>query len=299
MIDVAIATTPFLDMTFTGLGAIPRPGEERYATGLHRSPGGGAITAVGAARLGLSTALAGPLGADEHGAALRIALEAEGIRLVPPHPGRTATTVVMPTNGERAMVTYDEGVRPRRADLEALEARVVVCGLGDVGLVPNGSLICLSCGDEDARAHAGDPPEDFAKAHVVLTNESEAAMLTGEDDPAGAARRLAALGTDAIVTRGPAGAVAVIAGTPLAVPGADVGTPVDTTGAGDLFAAAYIWADLRGAPPEDRLRWAVLYAAMSVTVPTAVAGASTASRLVQEGSRHGLAEPHYAMEPEE
>jgi len=299
MIDVAIATTPFLDMTFTGLRAIPRPGEERYATGLHRSPGGGAITAVGAARLGLRTALAGPLGADEHGAALRIALEAEGIRLVAPHPGRTATTVVMPTNGERAMVTYDEGVRPRRADLDALEARVVVCGLGDVGLVPNGSLIYLSCGDEDARAHAGDPPADFAKAHVVLTNESEASLLTGEDDPAAAARRLAALGADAIVTRGPAGAVAVIGGAPLSVPGADAGTPVDTTGAGDLFAAAYIWADLRGAPPEDRLRWAVLYAAMSITVPTAVAGASTASRLVQEGSRHGLAEPHYAMEPEE
>ena len=91
MIDVAIATTPFLDLTFTGLDAIPRPGEERYAGGLHRSPGGGAITAVGAARLGLRTALAGPLGADEDGAALRLALEAEGIRLVPPHPGRTAS----------------------------------------------------------------------------------------------------------------------------------------------------------------------------------------------------------------
>ena len=25
MIEVAVATTPFLDLTFTGLGAIPRP----------------------------------------------------------------------------------------------------------------------------------------------------------------------------------------------------------------------------------------------------------------------------------
>lgn len=299
MIDVAVATTPFLDLTFTGLDGIPGPGEERYAGGLHRSPGGGAITAVGAARLGLSTALAGPLGADEDGAILRAALEAEGIRVVAPHPGRTATTVVMPTNGERAMVTYDEGARTRAEDLEALHPRVVVCGLEDLGIVPSGAAIYMSCGDAEARAHAGRPPSDFGRADVLLTNESEALLLTGAPDAAAAAAQLAALGPDAIVTRGPQGAVAVIAGAPVSVPGANAGAPVDTTGAGDLFAAAYIWADLRGAPPDQRVRWAVLYAAMSVTVPTAVAGASTASRLVQEGSRHGLAEPHYAMEPEE
>jgi sugar/nucleoside kinase (ribokinase family) len=299
MIDLAVATTPFLDITFTGLDKIPGPGEEFYAGGLHRSPGGGAITAVGAARLGLSTALAGPRGADDDGAILRRALEAEGIRLVPPHAGRTATTVVMPTNGERAMVTYDEGARSRREDLDALAARAIVCGLDEIAIVPDGTPIYMSCGDEEARAHAGAPPGDFARAHVVLTNESEALLLTGERDPAAAAQRLADLGPDAIVTRGPHGAVAVIDGSPLCVPGAGAGEVVDTTGAGDLFAAAYIWAELRGSSAEERLRWAVLYAAMSVTVPTAVAGAATASRLIEEGARRGLTEPHYAMEPEE
>ena len=41
--------------------------------------------------------------------------------------------------------------------------------------------------------------------------------------------------------------------------------PADSTGAGDLLAAAYIWADLHGAEPADRLRWAVLYASLAVT----------------------------------
>jgi sugar/nucleoside kinase (ribokinase family) len=190
-------------------------------------------------------------------------------------------------------------VRSRREDLERLGARAVVCGLEEIDLVPDGAAIYMSCGDADARAHAGRPPSAFGRAHVLLTNESEALLLTGAGTAAEAAGHLAALGADAIVTLGPHGAVAVIGGAALAVPGPDLGRAVDTTGAGDLFAAAYVWADLRGAAPEDRLRWAVLYAAMSVTVPTAVAGAATASRLIEEGARHGLAESQYAMEPEE
>ena len=63
-VDLACAEPAFLDLTFAGLDAIPRPGEERLARDFLRSPGGGAITAVGAARLGLSSALASPLGDD-------------------------------------------------------------------------------------------------------------------------------------------------------------------------------------------------------------------------------------------
>ena len=59
---------------------------------------------------------------------------------------------------------------------------------------------------------------------------------------------------------------------------------VDTTGAGDLFAAAYVWADHWGAPLEQRLRWAVLYASLSVRVATAVAGAVTLRALLEEGA---------------
>jgi sugar/nucleoside kinase (ribokinase family) len=53
--DLAVATPAFLDLTFTGMEALPALGEERFAGDLLRSPGGGAIIAVGAARLGLST----------------------------------------------------------------------------------------------------------------------------------------------------------------------------------------------------------------------------------------------------
>ena len=62
-VDVVVAVPAFMDMTFVGLEGLPALGEERFAGDLVRTPGGGAITAIGCARLGLATALAAPLGA--------------------------------------------------------------------------------------------------------------------------------------------------------------------------------------------------------------------------------------------
>ena len=64
--DPPVTTPAFLDLTFGGLEALPGPGDERYAGALVRSPGGGGITAVAAARLGLRTALVGVLAAVLH-----------------------------------------------------------------------------------------------------------------------------------------------------------------------------------------------------------------------------------------
>ena len=293
MIDVAVATTPFVDLTFTGLDVLPRPGQELYASELHRSAGGGAITAVGAARLGLRSALAGPLGSDDAGTTLRRALEQEGVALVAPHPGPTATTVVLPAEGDRAMVTYDPGARSREEDLAALAPRALVCGLEELPIAPPGANVYLSCGDVQARALAGRPPAELGAVHALVINESEARLLTGAGDPVAAAEALAAPGVSVVVTRGRLGAVGVVDGVAVSAAGVDAGPAVDTTGAGDLFTAAYVWAELCGAGPEERLRWAVLYAALSVIVPTAIAGATTRRRLVEEGTRLGLP----ALEP--
>jgi len=291
MIDVAVATTPFLDITFSGLDALPQPGQERYARQLHRSAGGGAITAVGAARLGLRAALAGPLGSDGEGALLRDDLEREGVTLVAPHEGPTATTVVLPTNSDRAMVTYDPGARARAEDLAELAPRALVCGLGELTLAPPGTSVYLTLGDEEARALAGAAPASIGDAHAIVLNESEALRITGADDVTGAAAALARLGASVVVTRGRLGAVGVVDGVAVSAAGVDAGPALDTTGAGDLFIAAYVWAELSGADPEERLRWAVLYAALSVTVPTAIAGATTRDRLMEEGTRLGLPDP--------
>jgi ribokinase len=91
-----------------------------------------------------------------------------------------------------------------------------------------------------------------------------------------------------VLTLGEEGAIALVDGTTVRAGGVDAGPIVDTTGAGDLLCAAFVWADLAGADLETALRWAVLYSALSVRVPTGAAGAATRDRLVEEGTRRGL-----------
>ena len=134
--DLVIATPSFLDLTVVGLEALPALGEERFAGDLLRSPGGGAITAVAATRLGLSTALVAPLGDDLAGEFVRDELEHEGVTVAGQRAARTPQTLVMPFGDDRAMVTVDPGARARAADVAALEPRAVAANLEQVDLVP-------------------------------------------------------------------------------------------------------------------------------------------------------------------
>jgi sugar/nucleoside kinase (ribokinase family) len=287
-VDLAVLTPAYLDYTFVGLESLPGPGEERFAGDMLRSPGGGAITAVGATRLGLNTALIAPLGDDLAGRFVRRALEEEGISVGEPRGTRTPTTVVMPVGGERSMVTVDPGVRARAADLEALSSRAVSATLEQIDLLPAGVCAFVTCGDDDARAFAGRLPHAASKMRALIVNRREAGILTGASTPQEAAEKLGAVAETAVVTLGPEGAVAVVGDRPVAVAGHNATAVVDTTCAGDLFAAALAWADLLGADPAVGLAWANLYAALSVGSHTGIGGAVTRERLLEEGERRGL-----------
>ena len=292
-VELAVATPTFLDLTFVGLEGLPGPGEERFAADLVRSPGGGAITAVGAARLGLKTALAAPIGEDEAGAFVRAALQAEGIALSDRRSPRTPTTVVMPVDGDRSMVTVDPGVRASASDVKDLEPRAVALSLDQLYIVPEGAAAYVTCGDDDARAFARRPPAQLAGARALFVSKREALTLTECSDVDQAAAELGKSAERVIVTLGPDGAMALVQGRSMRAPAISA-TALDTTGAGDLLVAAYIWADLRGAAPEEALRWAVIYAGLSIATPTGVGGAVTQERLLEEGTQRGLTAPRSA-----
>ena len=297
-IDLACGELGYVDLTFPGLDALPAAGEERHAADFLRSPGGGAITAIGAARLGLATALVSPIGADADGDFLRAALAAEGVLWAGRKVARTAVTAVLPADGDRAMATFDPGEQLTADELAAVSPRAAVLSLPRLGLAPPGALLYATVGDADARAAGGGKIPGVERAHALLVNEREARVLTGIDDAERAARRLADQAQRVVVTLGPNGALE-LGGGELIEARAAAYDAVDTTGAGDLFTAAYAWADLHGAEPSERLRWAVLYASLSVRVATAVGGAARLETLLEEGARFGLAAPRDSVAIEE
>jgi ribokinase len=289
--DLVVATPVFLDLTFVGLDMLPVAGEERFAADLVQTPGGGAITAIGAARLGLRAAVAAPLGRDAAGMAVREALTAEGVSMVERSAARTPTTVVFPVNGDRAMVTVDPGVRASASDVAALSPRAVALSLDQLYAVPEGAAAYVTVGDDDARAYAGRPPALLSRASALFVNQREALGLTGLQSFESAAARLGEVVDTVVVTLGADGAIAIHAGERCVAPVVEGVEAVDTTGAGDLLVAAYVWADLHGATPQACLEWAVLYASRAVGTPTGIGGALTAAALLEIGEAQGLVAP--------
>ena len=89
---------------------------------------------------------------------------------------------------------------------------------------------------------------------LLFANEEEAMMLFGTSSFEAAVEAVAETGVLAVLTRGAQGSVVVTASGPVAVPAAPVGQVVDTTGAGDLFAAGFLYGITNGLAPEEAAR---------------------------------------------
>ena len=284
--DVVCAGAVTLDLTFAGVDALPQPGEERWAADLHATPGGMANIAVGLHRLGLRTAIACALGRDLPGRYLRAMLKAEGIALEGPRVAQSALTAVVPIGADRAMVSFEPSDSFRAPRLARLPTRAVVALIDQIDIGPPATPVYAVT----SHAACATGPRELAPAHAVVANEQEALAISGAPDAETAARQLAVRAGTAVVTLGDRGAVAV-AGTDLVAVRAPEVEVRDATGAGDLFVAAYIWADLLGLDLRARLRWATLYAALSLRTVTAFAGAVRLEDLLESGERLGLARP--------
>jgi 1D-myo-inositol 3-kinase len=88
-------------------------------------------------------------------------------------------------------------------------------------------------------------------ATILKLDEEEAGILVGDTN----ARRLQTLGVpEVLLTRGARGSVVVTPAAIETVPALDIARDVDPTGAGDMFAAVYLAARVRGAEPAEAAR---------------------------------------------
>jgi len=96
---------------------------------------------------------------------------------------------------------------------------------------------------------------------ILFANEHELAALTGQDDFHAGMAQLAAKVPTVVVTRSEKGAHAMSGGDHVQVPARAIDRVVDTTGAGDLFAAGFLFGHVRGKPLDECLTLGAICAA--------------------------------------
>ena len=102
---------------------------------------------------------------------------------------------------------------------------------------------------------------DNGRIDILFANEAEIKMLAGADDFDVAVAMVQNKAEILVVTRSEKGAIAVRDGLRASVPAEAVDKVVDTTGAGDLFAAGFLYGHTDGRSLEQSLRIGAIAAA--------------------------------------
>lgn len=244
-----------------------QPGSDRPAP--IRAIGGGAAanTACWLAVSGVATTMVARIGADPSGAWMAEDLARHGVRgaLVrdPERPTGTCIVLVSP-DGERTMVP-DAGANAALtpADVPAaafgpgrhlhlsgytLLGAARDAGLHAVGLARSERMtVSVDAASVAPLRAAGAFLDWLGTGLTLLANHAEATLLTGTADPERAATRLAERVGVAVVKLGAGGALWSDGTEVVRRPARTDVRVVDTTGAGDAFAAGYLAGWLAGA----------------------------------------------------
>lgn len=245
-------------------------GTTTFLDGMTRHLGGnGANTSFALARLGCNVRLLGAVGNDDAGTFVEHLLRGGGVdisRLAHSPLPNAATIVLVHTDGRRQFL------HRKGASEDAFRNGIVFNAdkVGDATHFHLASLFVLPALRQNAPAilqaakAAGlstsldtnwDPHGEWLRVlapclpftDVLFLNEDESRMLTGTDDPVAAAALLHGHGAHTVVQkRGSEGSIVCVRNAePVHAPGFRVHA-VDSTGAGDCFAAGFLRAWING-----------------------------------------------------
>lgn len=276
---IAHASDDFLaeeGMAKGGMALIDESSAERIygamGPGMEISGGSGGNTIAGVAAFGGSGAFIGKVRDDALGDIYRHDLRAIGVAFDTPATTAGAATarclVLVTPDAERTMNTFlgactglDEGdideTLVASAGIIYLEGYLFDQPPAKAAFRKAASLahaagrkVALTMSDSFCVHRHKDEFLELVESHVdiLFANEDEIRALYGIDDTLEAAK-IAAQHVDLVtVTRGPAGALLIDANGLVDVPASQVNAVVDTTGAGDLYAAGVLYGLSRGLP---------------------------------------------------
>lgn len=266
---------------------LPRPGLAATVGSTRILPGGCAFhTASTARRLGLAVELFGALGPDATGDLVRAALakrdlDGPGIQRV--RHDTTVTVVLAAADGERSFLVCQGASARFRVDA-ATRRRVerashvhlagwsllpALMGARGAALLAHlrrrGITTSLDTAWKDGVDWRRDLDPLLPHLTALMPSIEEARAATGERSAAACARWFRARGVEhVLITQGPAGALLADAHGELAQPAPRVNV-VDTTGAGDSFAAGWLFGYLTGLGRAERLAFASASGALACT----------------------------------
>jgi sugar/nucleoside kinase (ribokinase family) len=145
--------------------------------------------------------------------------------------------------------------KPRAAMMKAIE---IAHGAGRRVAFTLSESVCIA-----GRKEGFGRMIDSGGVDLLFANEDEALQLTGRTDLKSALTELSIKVPTLVVTKGAEGAIAIENGERISISAAPVSDVVDTTGAGDLFAAGFLTARCKGATLE-RCLWTGAIAAGEV-----------------------------------
>jgi sugar/nucleoside kinase (ribokinase family) len=254
--------------------AIPRLPVEanahQPARHMRLEPGGAGNFLIAGRRLGMRMLALGTIGDDAFGTSVLEALRGEGVEVAPVlrQPDASSTTVIVLVDDagghvflggygvgpavalpdewvsllQSAQAVFASGYtfQEKRLAEAALQAMQIACRAG----VP----VFFDPGPDMADATPELVAAVLATSNALLLTEEEIPLMTGGADGIAAARQLLELGPGLVcVKRGAQGCLVLTPQQEVEHPGFQVPAR-DTTAAGDSFAAAFIYASLRGWP---------------------------------------------------
>jgi sulfofructose kinase len=266
------------------------------------SCGGQVATMVAAgSALGMRTRYLGPIGNDDNGRRIREELARYGVDLaglvVHEAASRFAIILVDESTGERTVLWHrDSRLALDEAEIHAgmFDARALhVDGVDEPAAIraahlASGMGLLVTC---DLDRVTDRTPELVAHVTRPVLAEHVPEALTGERDPERGLRKLRKHHRGVLcVTLGTAGSMALDGDRLVHVPAFSVHA-VDTTGAGDVFRAGYVYGVLAGWETTEVLRFANAAAAVSCTRLGAINAAPTFAEVEQMLAGEFIATP--------